>query len=220
MKFYNDFIGEDANNIKLNFLHGNGDSEENYLANLKTQPDDWYYREKKVEYAFNSYGHRSKEIKDLTMNSPYGVYLGRRFQPPGQKMFNSGGAGYILDKKAVRLLSENIDTPKCYPHQVGFWEDVNIAHCLLVSSEGKLFGYDTRDSLERERFHPFTPGQHITYGVPTMPKEDWYVKYNPQGLKTGVECCSEYSVSFHYVGAELMRQLHGYLYNCHEKGKS
>ena len=28
MKFYNDFIGEDIINTKVNFLHGNSDSEE------------------------------------------------------------------------------------------------------------------------------------------------------------------------------------------------
>ena len=27
-----------------------------------------------------------------------GLFIGRRFFPPGQNVFNSGGAGYILDK--------------------------------------------------------------------------------------------------------------------------
>lgn len=31
-----------------------------------------------------------------------GLFIGRRFFPPGSKVFNSGGAGYILDKAAVR----------------------------------------------------------------------------------------------------------------------
>jgi glycoprotein-N-acetylgalactosamine 3-beta-galactosyltransferase len=158
----------------------------------------------------------SDEIKTLTTTSENGVYLGRRFMPPGQKVFNSGGAGYIIDKKALQLLKLNIDTSKCYNHQVGFWEDVNVAHCLLVSSNNQLIPYDTRDNLKRERFHPFTPGQHLTYGVPDLPKDDWYVKYNPE-LKTGLECCSVSSISFHYVNAELMKQLHAYTYNCPSK---
>ena len=46
-----------------------------------------------------------------------GLFLGRRFFPPKQEVFNSGGAGYLLDKAALRVLMANIDTPKCWPHQ-------------------------------------------------------------------------------------------------------
>lgn len=171
--------------------------------------DDMFYLMENL-YAYLG----SDTIQDLVAQSEYGVYLGRRFTPPKQKTFNSGGAGYVLDKKALRLLRDNIDTQRCYNHQVGFWEDVNIAHCLLVASDEKLSPFDTRDEMGRERFHPFSPGQHLTFGVPTLPKDDWYVKYNPQGLLTGPDCCSSGSVSFHYIGAELMRKLHAYVYNC------
>ena len=163
----------------------------------------------------------SDEIRNARDKSTYGLYLGRRFYPPKQKVFNSGGAGYILDQKALRLLLANIDTPKCFPHQVGFWEDVNIANCLRESSGNVLLPYDTRDTQGRERFHPFSPGQHITYGLlpdgtPHLDSNDWYVKYNPE-LKLGKECCSSESVSFHYIGADLMKRLHGYTYYCNKK---
>lgn len=97
MKFYNDFIGEDVNNTKVNFLHGNSDSEENYLINLKTQPDDWYYRENKIEYSFNSCGHRSKEIKDLDFDN-YLLFVGcSHTQGVGVKLEDS--YSHILSKK-------------------------------------------------------------------------------------------------------------------------
>ena len=76
-----------------------------------------------------------------------GLYIGRIFQPPNQIVFNSGGAGYTLDSKALKvsqilafvhalhtyictlmrcfiimqnqILQDNIDTPKCFPHQHG-----------------------------------------------------------------------------------------------------
>ena len=73
--------------------------------------------------------------------------MGRIFQPPKQIVFNSGGAGYILDTKALKVLESNIDTPKCFPHQEGFWEDVNVANCLKVSAE--IVPYDTRDAQGR-----------------------------------------------------------------------
>ena len=77
-----------------------------------------------------------------------GLFIGRIFQPPNQLIFNSGGAGYTLDRRAVDVLGRNIDTPKCFPHQKGFWEDVNVANCLKASDE-HIVPYDTRDLQKR-----------------------------------------------------------------------
>jgi len=32
-----------------------------------------------------------------------GLYIGRRFFPPGQPVFNSGGAGAVLDRVALQV---------------------------------------------------------------------------------------------------------------------
>lgn len=68
----------------------------------------------------------------------------------------------------ITHLTYPIPTPTyTYTHihaQEGFWEDVNIAHCLKVS--GGILPHDTRDKNDRERFHPFTPGQHLEYRIP------------------------------------------------------
>jgi hypothetical protein len=54
---------------------------------------------------------------------------------------------------------------------------------LTALQTGNILPYDTRDEFGRERFHPFTPGQHLGYRVP--PKDpDWYAKYSPE-LKVG-----------------------------------
>eukprot|EP01036_Dinobryon_divergens_P028475 gene28475-37425_t len=164
--------------------------------------DDMFYIIENLRAYLNS-----QEIQNLR-NERNGLYIGRIFQPPNQIVFNSGGAGYTLDTKALKLLQDNIDTPKCFPHQHGFWEDVNTANCLKTQ---QIVPYDTRDSQERERFHPFTPGQHLAYRIP--PNPDWYPKYNPH-LKIGYDCCSDESISFHYVPATLLYQLHDYMYNC------
>lgn len=50
------------------------------------------------------------------------MFIGRRFFPPKQEVFNSGGAGYTLDKVALKVLVDHIDNPPCFPHQEGFWE--------------------------------------------------------------------------------------------------
>lgn len=41
------------------------DTKELYQKNLKEQPEDWYYRSKKVVYNVNSEGYRSKEFKEI-----------------------------------------------------------------------------------------------------------------------------------------------------------
>ena len=51
-------------------------------------------------------------------NVNLGLFLGRIFQPPNQIVFNSGGAGYTLDKKALK---------------VSLWNDVmNFFKCLSL----------------------------------------------------------------------------------------
>ena len=54
-----------------------------------------------------------KEEDELTS----GLFLGRRFFPPKQEVFNSGGAGYIMDKKALNVLGRPwpITTPSAGP---------------------------------------------------------------------------------------------------------
>lgn len=60
---YNDFIGCTESNRTL---HWSGtDSKENYLKNLKKVSDDWYYKDRIINYTYNSTGHRSKELDDL-----------------------------------------------------------------------------------------------------------------------------------------------------------
>ena len=52
-------------NSKINFLHGHADSEEAYAKNLKTQPENWYYRNNTVEYTFNKDGYRTKDFDKI-----------------------------------------------------------------------------------------------------------------------------------------------------------
>lgn len=106
MKFYNDFIGEDVTSTTVDFLHGNGDSEENYLKNLETQPDDWYYRENKISYSFNSLGHRSKEINNLDFDN-YLLFVG---------CSHTQGVGVSREDSYPHLLSKML---KCDYYNLG-----------------------------------------------------------------------------------------------------
>lgn len=41
------------------------DTKTNYEQNLKDQPQDWYYRENKVNYTLNSLGYRTREFNEI-----------------------------------------------------------------------------------------------------------------------------------------------------------
>ncbi|CAM9614175.1 unnamed protein product [Phaeothamnion confervicola] len=86
-----------------------------------------------------------------------------------------------------------------------------VASCLRTV--GDVRPYDTRDPQGRERFHPFTPGHHLSYRIPPRGSKDWYVDYSI-GLKEGFDCCSPNSMSFHYVKAELMYRVFNLVYSC------
>ena len=117
----------------------------------------------------------------------------------------------MLNQASLNLLMSVFDEPFCQPHLRGFWEDVMVAQCLR-KSDAQLLPQDTRDTEGRERFHPFTPGQHLDYHIPKG-GNDWYAQYSIE-LKTGVDCCSPQSISFHYVQSDLMHRIDALLHEC------
>jgi glycoprotein-N-acetylgalactosamine 3-beta-galactosyltransferase len=143
-------------------------------------------------------------------------FLGRRFLGYGDKdnYFNSGGAGYVLSRPTLQKFYETgLDHPRCNPNRHTPMEDVMVAECLRHVFDIGI--EDTRDEVGRERFHPFSPGSHLTWRPPPPgASKDWYEEYNKEwGLKTGMECCAPDSVSFHYIKKPtMMRHLHKLLY--------
>jgi len=150
-------------------------------------------------------------VDDPTRDDFFG---GRRFQQSEHVFFNSGGAGYALSQATLKkFVTAGLDHPKCFPHSHTATEDVMIARCLKEVFDIGIV--DTRDATGRERFHPFSPGNHYFW---TPSKGDWYVLYNklwPPKLKE--ECCAPDSVSFHYMKKPAMvRHIHALLYFCDE----
>jgi len=139
------------------------------------------------------------------------LFLGRRFAEQGNRsrMFNSGGSGYTLNKAALKSLVGSFGT--CNPNLTTFAEDVMVAACLRKMG---VLPYPTKDRDGSERYMPFAPGHHLTYRVPKKnPQADWYFNYQPDGIKEGLEHCSERSVAFHYIKTPLMQKMHAVLYH-------
>ena len=82
------------------------------------------------------------------------LFLGRRFAEQGnyQRIFNSGGSGYTLNKAALKSLVVTA-FPICMPHLKTFAEDVMVAQCLR--NKIKVFPFDTKDDEGGERYMPF-----------------------------------------------------------------
>jgi len=155
-------------------------------------------------------------LKSLNTSPNDDLFAGRRFKGYGpDQYFNSGGAGYVLSRGTLRKFYETgLDHPDCNSHAHSPMEDVLIAECLRKVFQIGLT--DTRDDQQRERFHPFAPGNHLIWKHPPKGETDWYEDYNKEwGIKTGADCCAPDSVSFHYIKKPAtVRHLWALLYHC------
>lgn len=97
------------------------------------------------------------------------IYFGKRFKPYTKQGYMSGGAGYVLSKEALKRFVEGFRTKVC-THTTPV-EDLALGQCL--EKMGVLAG-DSRDTLQRETFHPFVPEHHLTG---KFSKSFWYWSY-------------------------------------------
>jgi len=138
------------------------------------------------------------------------LFLGRRFKKVGnaERMYNSGGSGYTMNKAALKALV--VDAfPTCMPHRKTFAEDVMVAQCLR--NKINVFPFDTKDNEGGERYMPFQPQHHLNYRPPKNLKDDWYANYSVD-IKYGLDHCAAKSVAFHYIKGNMMKRLHAILY--------
>jgi len=151
----------------------------------------------------NLYAHLSS---DEVVNRDRGgepLYLGRRLkQPEADFTYNSGAAGYVLNKSALETF---VESRADVAGRFGSAEDAMVGWVLEQSAVRPL---DTRDEAGAERFHPFTPRHHCEYRRANVPENDWFSKYTREfELLEGIDGISERSISFHCANASLMYTL-------------
>uniref|UniRef100_A0A1I8J2X5 N-acetylgalactosaminide beta-1,3-galactosyltransferase n=1 Tax=Macrostomum lignano TaxID=282301 RepID=A0A1I8J2X5_9PLAT len=127
--------------------------------------------------------------------------FGRRFAYQGdlRQQYMSGGAGYVLSRRALQLLvgtgfgstrAPGV-TDYCNIDYISV-EDYLMGRCLKLL--GVKFGHSL-DEQNRERFHPLRPETMVN------PRHamSWMKQYNYHPFEKCVTCISNTSISFHYV---------------------
>lgn len=134
-----------------------------------------------------SFGHR---LKTMEANLKYGFF--------------SGGSGYVISNQALKLFAEEIlkNLTLCQIKTDIGKEDVSMAQCLDVAGVRPV---DTRDPLKRERFLPMNPHDHLFLH---LDKGSWMRSYNYFTAIYGLDCCSNYTVSTHYIQPQNLYTLY------------
>jgi hypothetical protein len=133
-------------------------------------------------------------------------YLGKRFRHSLKQGYMSGGGSYVLSREAVKRLVTGLSnqTSDCIGPASNEPEDVLIGQCL----EGLgIRPGDSRDAQGRERFHATGPGLELSMQL------SWMYQFTYHPHVTGEGCCSEHSVSFHYVSPQDMLTMDFLIYN-------
>uniref|UniRef100_A0A914UP70 N-acetylgalactosaminide beta-1,3-galactosyltransferase n=1 Tax=Plectus sambesii TaxID=2011161 RepID=A0A914UP70_9BILA len=145
------------------------------------------------------------------------IYFGCRFKLFMKQGYMSGGAGYILSRAALRRFAEIglHNHSLCSAEQRGD-EDVKMGQCL--EGVGVRAG-DSRDAYGRHRMLPFWPEAHLD---PDDMKGQTYffLFYTFYRYNQGQNCCSDYTVSFHYVSKNMMYAMEYFFYHLRPFGIS
>ena len=142
------------------------------------------------------------------------IYFGFKFRVIVKQGYMSGGAGYVLSKEAVkRFVEEALPNPTlCKEDNTGA-EDAEIGLCL--EKVGVLAG-DSRDSSGKGRFFADVPQTQI---FPQLLETGyWYWKNQYYTPVTGLDCCSDNAISFHYIDPKQMYTLEYMIYHMHPFG--
>ncbi|XP_055297145.1 glycoprotein-N-acetylgalactosamine 3-beta-galactosyltransferase 1-like [Sitodiplosis mosellana] len=137
------------------------------------------------------------------------IYFGYRKNSSVHKRgYFSGGAGYVMSRQTVRTFVEKVLTNKvfyrksekefgCNLKADARNEDWDISLCL---DHYNVYLGDSRDFLNRGRFFPYKPEAHLLAGKPDSKNGHWTTKY--YWSDEGLDCCSNYTISFHYIQAK------------------
>ncbi|XP_050394357.1 glycoprotein-N-acetylgalactosamine 3-beta-galactosyltransferase 1 [Patella vulgata] len=143
-------------------------------------------------------------LKQFNPDEP--VYVGKKFSTHhNHTHYMSGGAGYIFSRTAVKSM-----VSECFLKYSNYFrggmEDIAVGQCA------KMFHYNmvnvSTDALDREKFHSLHPGNYLDADVP-----EWLYRFSFSKVRTGFDCCSNETISFHYVSPKEIYLIDLFLYH-------
>lgn len=137
----------------------------------------------------------------------------------GGLYYTPGGGGYAMNWAYLTQLEASFDEPFCLPNKV-VPDDWAISFCMRHHG---VLPIDTRDELQRERFHQYEPADlyfkpydeegydHALFSS-IYEENNWFSDHNGIGWKNGKDCCAPDTISFHYVKPPLMDAYYDFYY--------
>ena len=154
---------------------------------------NWYLLVDDDTFIYTDNLYKFIKLTDSKLAYSYGY----NFKKVVQTGYHSGGGGVLMPTESLKRLYESIRNNKC-AFKDGYG-DVALGQCSHISNV--KIGNST-DSLGRERFHPLDVRDHYDGNYP-----DWMYDYAKNKVKSGIECCSLESISFHYVNQQDMYKM-------------
>ncbi|VDN98634.1 unnamed protein product [Rodentolepis nana] len=111
------------------------------------------------------------------------------------------------------MIAEGMEKEVSSCRKRGGAEDVNLGAC---AEEVGVKMVDSLDEHGEEAFHPFNPGYMLDKNA--MERTGWVQSYNYYPIRTGLNCCSDHSVSFHYISPQDMYTLDYLIYHAYPYG--
>ncbi|XP_054744306.1 glycoprotein-N-acetylgalactosamine 3-beta-galactosyltransferase 1-like [Anastrepha obliqua] len=114
--------------------------------------------------------------------------------------YMSGGAGYVLSKEALRravTLGFKNGT-LCPPANYALPEDYSMSICLQNVGALPLDGRFVLPNEKKQKMFPLRLYDFMNVNE-TLTNADWLARLTPYTVEWGLDCCSNYSISFHYT---------------------
>lgn len=152
---------------------------------------DWFFKADDDTYA--NIENMRYFLQSYSSDDP--IYFGYKFKVIVRQGYFSGGAGYVLSKKALtKFIEEALPDPKlCKEADTGA-EDAELGVCM---ERVHVYAGDSRDSMGRGRFFIHSPVDHLRQN--NVDKTYWYWRNQFYSSDEGLDCCSDRAISWHYV---------------------